>query len=304
MDEFEKEAGAYQPRIDDEYWAVIRDFVRSIVHRSHDAVAYSEKTLYWTVSEFALWAWQDAALPLEDRELLDRDVISYYVQTGCSHLTPAARGNRRSILLRIAEALNALGPAKLPPLPPSDPSAPYSRREIVSVISWARAQSTRDRRASAHVLVALGLGAGLSAQEIIGLRDRDVIRDGDNVDIIIEVGRDRRIPMLAEYAPLLPNRIPGTDPDRFCFRPGRTQTYVNAISNFVRRGHSGGTQPQSQRMRATWIVHHLNANTPLSVLTRAAGLESLDALARFEHFARPVDDGYAARLLRYAEPGD
>jgi hypothetical protein len=57
-------------------------------------------------------------------------------------------------------------------------------------------------------------------------------------------------------------------------------------------------------MRATWIVHHLNANTPLTVLTTAAGLESLDALARFERFARRLDDERANRLLRYAEAGD
>jgi integrase len=304
MDARSKDGGPYQPRMSDEYWAVVRDFVSSVVQRTCDAVPYPEKTLFWTMSEFALWGWQDAALPLEDHELFDRDVISYYIQTGCNHLTPAARGNRRSILLRIAETLDVVGPGKLPALPPSDPSSPYSRREIVSIISWARTQSTRERRSSAHVLLALGLGAGLSAHEIIGLRDRDVQRDGAEIDVKVTTGRVRQIPMLASFAPLLPKRIPGTEPDQFCFRPGRTQTYVNAISNFVRRGHTGGAEPQSQRMRATWIVHHLNANTPLTVLTAAAGLESLDALARFERFIRRVDDEQSARLLRYAEPAE
>jgi hypothetical protein len=75
---------------------------------------------------------------------------------------------------------------------------------------------------------------------------------------------------------------------------------VNAITNFVNRGYSGGLRPSSQRMRATWIVCHLNARTPLNVLSTAAGLESIDALARFQPFMHPWPEDDARRLLRTA----
>lgn len=289
----------YQPSIDPAYWEAIRDFVRDVVARTETTVPYTTYALYRASTEFTLWAWQTAGLPLEVEDLFERSVIAFYVQTGCGQLTAAARGNRRSLLLRMSEHLLLDAPTRLEPMPASNPSEPYSRREIVSIVSWARAQSTPERRANAHALVALGLGGGLSSQEIIALQVKDVHRERDQVTVTVAGTRRRDVPLLDEYAELMP-AVNIATPNGFVFRPGRTQIYVNAISNFVKRGNGGGLRPTTQRMRATWLVHHLNAGTPLTVLTRAAGLESLDALARFEHFATEIDAATATRLLRSA----
>jgi len=295
----EQEARSYRARIDPNHWVVIRDFVYDVVERSETHVPYKTKDLYNAVSEFTLWGWQSAALPLEISALFNRNVIAYYAQVGCGHLTAAARGNRRSLLLRVSEHLVRTGYKRLPPIPPSNPSEPYSQREVLSTISWARGQTTAARRMNAHVLIALGLGAGLSAQEIIAIRVRDVVRDGLHVTINLETGRARRVPMIQEYADMMPDQSQ-YEGDAFSFRPGRSDFYINAISNFITRGAATSSiRPQSQRMRATWIVRHLNAHTPLQVLTAAAGLESLDALARFERFARPVPEADAERMLRF-----
>lgn len=288
----------YRPNINPDHWAAIREFVQATVDDVRPHVPYQPPALYQAVTEFSLWAWQDAGLPLDISELFDRNVISYYTQVGCGRLTAAARGNRRSLLLRMAEYFDGAS-LRLPPLPPSDPSAPYDGREIVSIISWARAQSTSDRRENAHLLISLGFGAGLAAGEIISLRTRDIHREGRDLDVIVRQGRERRVPMLSDYVEFFPPRE-HNHPDAFVFRPGRTQSYVNAISNFVKRGQGGGLRPRSQRMRATWLVRHLDARTPLSVLTTAAGLDSLDALARFEQFIAPVPPDEATRALRYA----
>lgn len=288
----------FQPKIKPAHWEAIRDFVREIVNKVDGRVPYPIKAVQPAITEFCLWSWQTAALPLDAEELFDRSIIGYYVQVGCGHLTAAARGNRRSLLLRISEVLTDSPPERLPPLPSSNPSTPYSRREIVSTVSWARGQSTEERRSNAHLLIAVGLGAGLSAQEIIALRRKDIRRTGNEVDIRVRDGRTRTVPMLHEYVELLPDQ--SHHDDEYAFRPGRQQPFVNAITNFVQRGYAGGLRPSSQRMRATWIVHHLDARTPLSVLTTAAGLESIDALARFERFTRAVSADEAARLLRFA----
>lgn len=159
----EQEVRSYRARIDPNHWVVIRDFVYDVVERSETHVPYKTKDLYNAVSEFTLWGWQSAALPLEISALFNRNVIAYYAQVGCGHLTAAARGNRRSLLLRVSEHLVRTGYRRLPPIPPSNPSEPYSQREVLSTISWARGQTTAPRRMNAHVLIALGLGAGLSA---------------------------------------------------------------------------------------------------------------------------------------------
>lgn len=299
MESAEPKPHSYQARIDPKHWAVIREFVYDVVAKSESHVPYKAKDLYNAVSEFTLWGWQSAALPLEIPGLFNRNVIAYYAQVGCGHLTAAARGNRRSLLLRVAEHLVRTGYKPLPPIAPSNPSEPYSERELLSTISWARGQSTPARRMNAHVLIALGLGAGLSAQEIIAIRVRDVHRDGPHVSIDLTTGRARRVPMIQEYAEMMPDQS-HYDDEAFAFRPGRSDFYINAISNFITRGsQSSSIRPQSQRMRATWIVRHLNAHTPLQVLTAAAGLESLDALARFERFATAVPSQEADRMLRY-----
>jgi hypothetical protein len=301
MDDGAAKSHAFRPSIDPAYWEAIRDFVDEVTTTVSDEVPYPPSAIAKAVSGFALWGWRSAGLPLDAESIFTREVIAYYTQVGCGQLTAAARGNRRSLLLRVAEVVARTGPGRLPPMPASDPSEPYDRKQLVSVISWARGQSTADRRTNAHLLVALGLGAGLSAQEIIELRMSDIRRVGHDVDITIRSGRDRTVPMLHEFADIMPE-LAAAEPNTFAFRPGRRLAYVNAISNFVARSRVATIHPQTQRMRATWIVRHLDAGTPLLVLTRAAGLESLDALARFERFVAEIPSDTAARALRYADP--
>lgn len=286
-------------RLDPDQVDAIREFTHGITVRAEGKVPYRSNEVFRAVGEFASWAWLSAGLALDERELLTRPVIAYYVQTGCGQLTEAARGNRRSLLLRVSEQVAGGLVRRLPPLQPSDPSTPYSGRDLVSIISWARGQSTQERKTNAHLLICLGFGAGLSAQEIIALRVEDIAaRDGE-IDIRVRAGRPRTVPVLHRFAEAMPAPL-SDDPKAFAFRPGRTLEFVNAISNFVQRGYAGGLRPSSQRMRATWIVHHLNAGTPLPLLVAAAGLESLDALARFQRFIDDIDTATAARTLRFA----
>ncbi|PZF61594.1 hypothetical protein DEI81_11235 [Curtobacterium sp. MCBD17_013] len=144
MGERSRDPHQYQPKIEPAHWEAIRDFVREVATQTEGHIPYSVGTVYNTMTEFALWGWQVAALPLETRAMLDRSVIAYYIQVGCGQLTAAARGNRRSILLRIAKFFATIPAKRLPPLPASNPSAPYTAREQVSILSWARAQSTAD----------------------------------------------------------------------------------------------------------------------------------------------------------------
>ena len=70
------------------------------------------------------------------------------------------------------------------------------------------------------------------------------------------------------------------DADNFAVRESRTSENHNAITDFVARSAAPITI-QARRMRATWILHHANAGTPIPVFLEAAGLQSLEALDRF-----------------------
>jgi hypothetical protein len=91
------------------------------------------------------------------------------------------------------------------------------------------------------------------------------------------------------------DRVRSTPRDSYAFRENHTANYPNLISSFVVRSSSMRVRPTSQRLRATWIVHHLSAGVPVATLMRAAGVESLEAFTRYVRFAS-IDPGHTERL--------
>jgi integrase len=290
----------YVPTVAPAYWEEVREFVEDVVGRVRGSTPYSDTDLALSVGRLALWCWQDAGLDLDAELVFHRAIIDRFSRAGLPAFNEAARGNIRSQLLRVAEAVldPALVPRRLTPMRAADPSRPYLEREVIALQAWANSQSTEARRDNANVLLALGLGAGLSASEIGNLNVRDLCAHDAGVDVEILGPRARQVPVLDYWTGVLRERIAQLPGDRFAFREGHTSNYDNLISNFVSRSRSEGVLPQTQRMRATWVVHHLQNGVPLAQLLRASGVESLDALNRYMRFV--ANDGYGSdgSLLR------
>ncbi|MBC7680025.1 MAG: hypothetical protein H7233_13720, partial [Pseudorhodobacter sp.] len=74
----------------------------------------------------------------------------------------------------------------------------------------------------------------------------------------------------------------------------------NGVSNLVARARSGCdprlTVLSPQRMRATWLVRHLDAGVRVDALLTAAGLDSVTTLDRYLVALHPLtaDDVLAA----------
>lgn len=84
--------------------------------------------------------------------------------------------------------------------------------------------------------------------------------------------------------------------ERYIFRPDRQGTWRNVVSNFV-SSVPREVRPQPQRLRATWIVSHLDAGTNVLTLMRAAGVDSLEAFTRYIRFvAEPAPEAQRAEL--------
>jgi integrase len=290
----------YEPRLDSATWYSIGPFVTAAVAACVAITPYEANALQNVASRLTAWTWESAGLPLERGVVFNRDVIARFIAIGCPGIKPAVRGNMRSQLLRMSESLldPAVVPRRLNPLPPSDPTTPYSAMELVSLRSWAEAQSTAQRRANAQVLLALGAGCGLSAIEIGEVRVRDISCDERGVLVRVDGGRPRSVAVLREWENALIERRAMLEPDRYAFRENHTSFYPNLVTNFVDRSRVVGVRPQSQRLRSTWIVHHLEAATPVTLLMRAAGVESLEALTRYTRFVPELDADLGRRLLR------
>jgi integrase len=192
-----------------------------------------------------------------------------------------------------------IDPANLRALGRSEPSIPYTFRELITLRSWALAQGTENRRLNAAALLSLGIGAGLTGREIVNLTVDDIQTDENGVLVHVRGDRERTVPVLREWESALQTKVAGASITEPAFRPGRTTANRNLITDFVSRAN-GKVALQARRMRATWLVHHLEAGTPLVLLLAAAGLSSPEALDRFLKFVRPIDPLSAQAQLRDA----
>lgn len=300
---------SYTPDLPGEHWAVIGPFVRESVTACEQKTPYSARELLVASARHVHWCWQTAGLPLDREVVFRREVIAEYIAHGCPQMSAASAGNRRSQLLRMSELL--LGPQhrveRLAPLPPPDPSAPYSAGEVVALRSWATGQNSTYRRVNCNVLLALGLGAGLSASEIIDAQAGHVHVDTDGVLVEVVGSRARFAPVLAEWEQVLAQVASSAmRPDMFLFRPTRQKSHKNLIANFVDKTTPGSVRANAQRMRSTCLVTHLSAGSPPKALVEAAGVDSLEALTRFLRFVPDLDPAQARRRLRdaYQEAGE
>jgi hypothetical protein len=146
----------YTPNIPAEHWENIEDFVRSAVTRTAPTTPYKANKLFSAVTPFVHWAWK-AGHHLDNATIFDRWLIEEFIATACPPTWSAAtKGNQRSVIFRVAEAvlgLDARTPRALP-LASADPSRPYSNAEIVALRSWARSQGTVLQRQNSSVLLA------------------------------------------------------------------------------------------------------------------------------------------------------
>ena len=231
--------------------------------------------------------------------VLHPDTIDRFIVHGCSHLTPGSQSNYRSVLHRIGAS--QLGPDMYPPrrlpLTSSDPVESYLELEERALLSWARGLSTPSMRDDALVVLSLGLGAGLTSGEMTRLCASSVEAAGAGIALMVEGPRARRIPVTARWEPDLraaTDRAKGS----LLFRPDRTRPQAAHISRFVERLPRGDAPKLStQRLRATWVVRHLETGVPINLLAVAAGVGP-ERLVRYARSMRPIDAEVADGLLR------
>ncbi|MGW9111751.1 hypothetical protein [Microbacterium sp. NPDC055683] len=271
----------YRPEVPQAAWGETRAFVEMVVAESRDQLRYSEAAIWHAVAHHVDWAVFVAGLDEDRAQLFSRAVIAAGVQAMETEST-ASRARRRSILLRVSEALGeSVVPVPLPPLAASDPSAPYASRETDALRMWASLQATADKRDSARVLLALGLGAGLPPRDIAHITASSVSADGRFVQVDGE--RHRIVPVFDDWAHDLRSMSREQPPEQRLFRPTAEPT-KNFITTFVHRSQGRGLKPATQRMRASWLVRHLSEGVPMQDLLYWSGVASMDALVRYERY--------------------
>lgn len=286
----------YRPKMDAAYWRHIGPFVLDCVDLAAPETRYSDKELLAAAAPLTLWAWQSVGLELDRNQVFSRATIERFIDSGLTgYSTSASKNTLRSRLIRMSEILHSsqTSARALRPLGNSDPMTPYRPADLVQLRSWAATERTASRRQSAEVLLALGLGAGLTAKEILEVRTSAVTTDMFGVHVDVGGARPRRVTVLRQWE----TALRGHSGDRWLFRPRRRGSNRNHVIEFVAEAEQQ-VDLQSRRMRSTWIVHHFTIGTPPLVLLAASGVQSLESLDRFVHFAPLPDPADASRHLR------
>lgn len=267
------------------HWKAIGPFVHASVADTLESGEREAGALYSAASAFVLWCWQSKALPLTRTRIFRHSLVEEFVHLAMQGYVRGSRATMRSSLQRMLEALNpseALLARR--PIPRSLATVPYSPAEVAELHSWAQGQATSNRRRDALALLVLGLGAGLVTRELLEVTANDFHHASSGLVVTIRTGRIRTTPVLAEWQRTAERVLSEVDADKLFFRPGRSGSHSGQVADFMQRARTT-LDVRPMRMRATWLLHHLEQGTPPRELLRISGLKHLAALDKAIQYA-------------------
>ncbi len=292
----------YKPRkISAKRWERIRVFVEDATAIAAPRCAYTQERLLVICSGFVDWAVNQAGLPMRADVVFRREVIARYIDHPQLQLGATTRRTYRAVLVRVSEVILPDAPdVSFKPLTSKESMRPYTPVEEAQLENWALGQSNSMREHNAMVLLALGMGAGYWAGEILAARVEDFLFDDEGVLATVRGTKARVVPLLSKWEPWLRDGLAGRQPGDFVFGNPARQGSHNVVNEFIQRvGYSAKMPaPQTNRMRATWLVTHLANRTDMRALMRAGGVEKFENLARLLKYVPELDTPEYRRHLR------
>lgn len=270
-----------------EGWEIIADFVRDGVRAMRPAGPHQAREWMRTLTALTVWA-QREGIPLDREEVLAPDTVQRYCEIGCLELDVQSRATRRSVLRRMGRELtvSAPWPEAETPLPGRNRHAPYTDREIARLLALKQSTPNLQRRLDAFL--ALGLGAGLWAREYLTASGSGLTLEGDVTRLAVTGSKCRTVTVRSSFAATL-WRLAEEHPDQpFVGAPDREWDRARTW-HALRYIQTPTDLPlETERLRSTWLVHHLNRNVNVVVLLREAGLVTTKALTQLlPHLSEP-----------------
>jgi len=280
-------------------WDRVEGVVRESVTRKSPPTSARAQVYLNAVTQLAVWA-DTVGQSIEPDNLFHPETIERFIRERVGHLSSGTQTNYRSQLRAVGKAV--IGSTLYPPttiVPRSEQRLPYTASEVSGLVSWSAGRASESMRRNTLVLLAMGLGAGLTSQEMTRLTGDDVFADEDGVVIRVIAQKQREIPVLRRWEDHIAAFAREAGP-RPVLLPTRTKILKHSISNFLERCSPNGAPGFSVlRLRTTWIVNQMEAGTPLPMLSAIAGV-SPTQLARYFELMPASDLGVVRQRVRNA----
>ncbi len=250
-------------------------------------------------TQLAWWAYR-SGVPLVVEEVLHPDNVDCFLTDDWSGLEPGSQATYRSLLRRLGRLV--LGPPLYPnpavPTRSSDPTLPYTEVELAALVAWARGLQTELKADGAIALLGLASGAGLTSSELNVVVESDIECRSVGLSVVVRGDKARSIPVRCDWEWAVEHAVERAR-GGLLFQPHRERSSSKHVSRFVEHVPTGPDVPKLvvQRLRATWIVGHLNGRVPQNVLAAAAGVE-VQQVAKYMLHMAPFSRDAAESFLR------
>ena len=277
---------SYSPKHPDERWPLLASVVKDCVRRCSPHSLPHARELMIAMRRLAEWSYTEAALPIDPERILDGYNIQRFAFTG---LNDYAMAYQQTLLRRTNEIAmtTGWGTKLLAGGPNSAAVQPYSSAEVTRFASAALHEPNQRRALAITAMLGLCRGAGLQANELQAIKVRDVSED--EFGLLVTVRRDgRSVSVLAVWDEFVRDAIRDRDPDEKIFPQPRTQ---------IHKKNEKVIRPTPRRLRATWLVDHLNHRVPMNALLLAAGLTSMDHFIGYTSHMDAVHPSEVRKLM-------
>ncbi|MGA4670394.1 hypothetical protein ACPCG0_11475 [Propionibacteriaceae bacterium Y1923] len=287
-------------------WDVIGDTVTGWVSLvDYDSPDSATRALTAT-AQFVRYCWEGCGLGMDAEDLLNIGVIDEFVWNGLSGVVDSTRATYRADIIRVARAVrpsdeSLIGNKQFPRTERVNP--PYTAEQERLLRSWAGAQTTRYTVVNANVMLACGLGAGLTTNELLLLQAGHVEVDDAGVLLHVSGSNPRVVPVRMDWESTLADLAQAAwKPGMYLFRPNRQTITRNGTTNFIKNTRAQPFPVSMQRMRTTWIINHLAAGVPIPTVRKAAGIREGTGMRRYLDFLTEPHPDDARRSLRAGRP--
>lgn len=146
------------------------------------------------------------------------------------------------------------------------------------------------------LMLALAAGAGLKSAEIGMVLREDVQADDQGVVVSVRGSNAREVPLLWEWEQWVTSVLDSVPPGAPLWGSPNRINSRNMLSSFT--ATTGGRAPRGDRLRATWLVSHLNAGTRMKEFLKACGIHKFENLPRYLVYVTDLDDAGYRQALR------